>query len=299
MSPRLVLLALSISAAALAQTTGTIQIQLNSQAQVAVGPSDCGSSVVVTWTLSGVTQVCATMPLWVTPTSSCGDAPGTGDFQFAEVTISELQTGQGNETLALADLPGLSDGAGGTGCGVAASQDFKVCGASSTAGGFPASCAVPTTIKTGSPPTLTYDGLPPPAPTLTGVIPLDSALKVTVSPGSGTANIDVQVKLETAPDSDFHRGVLFSVDQGNSGRVDGLTNGVTYAVRALGIDAAGNVSGPSEVLTGTPVPTEGFWGAYRRLNGADQGGCSVAGGLAGPAVAAALGVFLTRRRRRR
>jgi uncharacterized protein (TIGR03382 family) len=75
--------------------------------------------------------------------------------------------------------------------------------------------------------------------------------------------------------------------------VSGLTNGVTYFVRLVAEDAANNVSDPSNVETGTPQASSGFFGAYR-ADGGPPPGCSAAPGAVVLALAA---LWLARRRR--
>ena len=80
-------------------------------------------------------------------------------------------------------------------------------------------------------------------------------------------------------------------------RMDGLENGVEYAVRAYAIDAAENQSDPSEPTNGRPVASRGFFEAYKDALGAETGGCGAAGGgIAGSAVLAVLGFWLSRRK---
>ncbi|MCY1034237.1 hypothetical protein OV207_22470 [Corallococcus sp. BB11-1] len=78
----------------------------------------------------------------------------------------------------------------------------------------------------------------------------------------------------------------------------GLINGVTYRVRARVEDEAGNVSAASAEVQGTPVKSNGLFDAYKNANGQEQGGCAATGGgVAGGAVLAALGIWLSSRRK--
>ncbi len=58
------------------------------------------------------------------------------------------------------------------------------------------------------------------------------------------------------------------------GRVTDLENGVTYEIRAIAEDGAGNRSAPSASVFAAPVQTDGFFSIYRKAGGGEQGGCS-------------------------
>ena len=80
-------------------------------------------------------------------------------------------------------------------------------------------------------------------------------------------------------------------------RVGGLVNSqppTTYTVRVVAFSSAGNESGPSNVLTGTPKDFVDFWRAYQDAGGQEQGGC---GGGAGALSSLALLPLALRRRR--
>lgn len=61
-------------------------------------------------------------------------------------------------------------------------------------------------------------------------------------------------------------------------RITGLLNGVTYKIRAVAIDAAGNVGLEwSNEITGTPQEVDDFWEAYKNSGGKEDGGfCFIA-----------------------
>jgi len=299
-------LALSIamavaSGAALGQTSG-LTLQIQSTDRLVVGPSQCGANVPVNWAVTSVSQVCTSLRIWVTQGTSCATAPSGSDFSLPDVTVTEMQAGQGTVTLALADLPGLTAADGGAGCGAAVRQEYRVCGTFKIAGGYPASCgASQTDVSASSAPALIYDGEPPPPPTLTALVPLDSSLVAKVTANStDTITIILQVKEPSDPTSVYTTRDTFSADSG-SGTITGLQNGATYSVIAIAEDEAGNQSGPSAPLTGSPVPTSGFFGQYTQDGGAEKGGCSIAGGaLLWPAALALAfaGWFAISRRRR-
>jgi uncharacterized protein (TIGR03382 family) len=80
--------------------------------------------------------------------------------------------------------------------------------------------------------------------------------------------------------------------------VTGLTNGVTYRLQATVIDAAGNESTPSATVEATPVKSNGLFDAYKDAGGEESGGCAATGGgIAGGAMLAALGIWLSSRRK--
>lgn len=299
-------LALSIalavaSGAASGQTTSGLTLQIQGTDQLVVGPSQCGNSVPVNWTVSSSFQICSSLRIWVTQGTSCATAPSASDFSLPEVTATDLQAGQGTRTLPLASLPGLTGADGGAGCGAAVKQEYRVCGTFKIAGGYPASCgSTQSDVNASSAPALTYDGQPPPVPTLTALVALDSSLvaKVGADSTGDTLTFILQVKKASDPDSAYVNADSFSADS-SSGTITGLTNGVAYSVQAIAEDAAANQSLPSASLTGTPVATSGFFGEYTGAGGAEQGGCSISGGALWPAALALAfaGWFAISRRR--
>jgi hypothetical protein len=141
-----------------------------------------------------------------------------------------------------------------------------------------------------------FDTQPPPKPTITAVTPRDAALGVTV-----TAEEDATVLVTASlPGTDGGTGTEVASDTTTAteglANLEGLENGVTYQIVARATDVAGNStnSDPSE---GTPIKSNGFFEAYVGANGQETGGCGAAGGgLAGGAVLAALGFWLSRRK---
>jgi uncharacterized protein (TIGR03382 family) len=86
-------------------------------------------------------------------------------------------------------------------------------------------------------------------------------------------------------------------DEGNV-VVTGLQNGVMYRLQATVIDAAGNESTPSATVDATPVKSNGLFDAYKDAGGQETGGCAATGGgIAGGAMLAALGIWLSSRRK--
>lgn len=138
----------------------------------------------------------------------------------------------------------------------------------------------------------------PPAPTLTGVAPGDSALIASftagTSGGATPAASDHYQAQATGPDGVPH---LSGITNSSPARIDGLTNGVAYDVVVFAFNAAGNQSAASSTGSGSPEPVVDFWQAYKLDGGREQGGCGAgsAGGLA--AILAVLGLALALRRR--
>jgi len=61
-------------------------------------------------------------------------------------------------------------------------------------------------------------------------------------------------------------------------RITDLNNGITYEIRAVAIDAAGNMGLEwSDAITGTPQEVDDFWEAYKNNGGKEDGGfCFIA-----------------------
>lgn len=267
---RLVLLLASLPALALAQTNTGLTLQINGQSSQTVSAADCGNSSLLTWTVNLAGIPCSNLELWASR-NACGDAPDAGDLTIAQIAAAtwSSQTA-GTEKVAIADLPFAADG--GT-CGAAVEETFNLCGSLKLAS---VDCGFEQTTVHSSPAvTLVYDAVAPDAPTITAVDSLDSALRVGIGVPDGADIIFVQFRQQGAVD--FQEAAHLSNQQTGT-TIEGLTNGVTYEVRAFAQDSAGNQSAFSGVASGTPVATEGFWSAYKKDGGADTGGCTAAGG---------------------
>jgi hypothetical protein len=126
---------------------------------------------------------------------------------------------------------------------------------------------------------------------------LDSALNARVADAGGDPN-RFRVRVTRADTGAEVASITQSVDQ-DLFRVNGLENGVKYQVEAFALDEVGNVSAASGSQEATPVKTSGFYQRYTDAGGDETGGCNVAGGgLAGGAMLAALGFWLSSRRNR-
>jgi hypothetical protein len=164
-------------------------------------------------------------------------------------------------------------------------------------GTFGVTCDNTTTFTKGNTLKVVYDTQAPPAPTVTGVAGLDSALSVSVSSNGGEPN-QFRVQALSPADNSVAAERTATTDTTDF-RLSGLQNDVTYHVVAFALDTAGNVSAASAAVDGTPIKTNGFFQHYVDDGGQERGGCSVAGGgLAGGAVLAALGFWLSSRRNR-
>jgi hypothetical protein len=137
----------------------------------------------------------------------------------------------------------------------------------------------------------------PPPPVLESVEDASAALIVRfragTASGSNTAasdHFEVRVYLGST--------LVSTASNAVSGvRVVGLVNEppTTYTVKVVAFSSAGNESGPSNVLTGTPKDFVDFWRAYQNAGGQEQGGC---GGGAGALSSLALLPLALRLRRR-
>ncbi|RKI06282.1 hypothetical protein D7Y15_31190 [Corallococcus sp. AB030] len=182
-----------------------------------------------------------------------------------------------------------------------------------------------------------YDPQPPATPSIAKVIARDSALSVQVDGAEANSTVvveaarvatagsdDAGTDADAGTDTDAGTDVDAGTEDGGQGLVgalalegttgpvtrvtkasgegnvvvNGLTNGVTYRLQATIIDAAGNVSTGSTQVDATPVKSNGLFDAYVEDGGQERGGCAATGGgIAGGAVLAALGIWLSSRRK--
>jgi len=293
----LITAAVLVSTAASAQSGVQVNLRFANGAEtVRVSPGDCASRrVVVTWTSTGT--ACQELALWLAEGTECKD---TADAQTTrrsltsvpQATLNAARTG--TFEFNVSDLPfSAAAGDGGTrSCGVGdVEQDFRVCG-STRATDFVGTCS--TTVTRASPGKLTYDSKPPAPPTIDAVSQLDRALRVEVSGTSDINQVRLVVLREGAEVTRKTQGLSVGPIQ-----VEDLENEVTYQLEAYGIDAAGNESPTPSTAEGTPTKTLGFYEKYRLSGGQETGGCgATGGGLAGSAMLAVLGFWLSSRRNR-
>lgn len=259
-----------LSVIAGAASAQTLSLSLDQgQQTVVVSPRDCNIQHTISWSADTYSNWCTGLQIWVT-TSTCGDAPVTGDFVFNttfQATSRDLQ-------LFVRDLPIFGQADAGSTCGSAINQVHRVCAAAkypSTLG-----CTVSSVfVHASTTPTIEYRGVPPAVPSDLQVAPQDGALSVRANASSDTLSVHMQLRI--AGTGDFVEAGQFLVSAGG-GKIDGLVNGTTYDVRVYGEDAAQNRSDFSVSVQGTPVASEGFYGTYRRNGGSEMGGCGDVGG---------------------
>ncbi|QRK04724.1 hypothetical protein JQX13_31390 [Archangium violaceum] len=286
--------ALLVSSAAF----GQIQIQsLNGADTLSVGPKQCGSTVPFNWTINFYPCARGSLALWITVDPSCKDE--AGDQTGATSPLPSIpydtiinQGGQGQSTFPVSDLPIFSTGEGGVTCGAqGVSKTVQLC-ASARPDSY-GSCSS-TLTRVQAPLKITYDTQGPEAPTITQVAGLDRALRINVRAPADANRVRVVVLRDDVEVTSRTQGV----DAGSI-RVENLENEVTYQVRAYAIDEADNESEQFATGEGTPTRSLGFYEYYREMGGTETGGCSATGGgLAGGAVLAVLGIWLSSRRNR-
>ncbi len=298
MSKRSVVLLAVVSAlwapAALAQIS-LVPLQITTSdglSSYTFGASSCGGTLQATWTSTLRGVPCGDMAVWIT-NGECGDAPATGDHSLDSVTSALVLTVRtGTITINLAqtptgDLTGFtSELDGGASCGQPDTEvDMKLCAS------IPLQSGVSCIQNHASPLDIVYDTKPPATPSIDTVTVKDASLQIGVTYSSDSEFVYVEAK--GAGEADFGHSTQIVVADTSSGTISGLVNGTTYDLRAYAVDAAGNVSGYSDIVSATPLHTTGFWEAYRRAGGQAQG-CSAVWGA--PVLAGALLLLLRRRR---
>lgn len=284
----------------IAQTTGnSLTLDFQGRSEEVVTSSDCGQNRAVTWrvTLAGGGTPCTDLLLWVTLGNCNSDGPGTDDQDLGAVSSSEWASSlTGTVQIPINDLP-LFTQAGGTPCGGAVvQQDMKVCAQYKYAP-YLGTCSSPQVVRVSTSPTIRFDNQPPVPPTLSEVVPLDGALSVTVSASSDTFAIHLEYRQDDPSGATgFTSSGSFTVDR-STARIDGLSNGTLYEIRARAEDSAGNLGDYSNIVKGTPVHTEGFLDRYLNAGGQETGGCATAGGGTAVWLALVVGLRLISRRR--
>ncbi|MCY1045266.1 MYXO-CTERM sorting domain-containing protein [Corallococcus sp. bb12-1] len=265
---------------------------------------DCGSTLRFNWSRTGNLCNGGNLYFYVT-TGTCGSQPAATDLQLDAVTGNTTTTGVLTFTVASV----LAKLATPTTCDSQTTEvTFKLCASTPTISDSINLTCSSTYSSVGTPPfQVNYDPEPPSAPSIGDIIARDSALSVQVDNAEADSLVIVELNALTTAGTDdagtgeVTEGPTLSFRKASSeGNVvaDGLINGVTYRVRAKVQDEAGNVSEPSAALEGTPVKSNGLFDAYKNANGQEEGGCSsTGGGLAGGAVLAALGLWLSSRRK--
>jgi len=294
---RFLLVGLLLSASTALGQTLTLTVDNNTDPAEVIGLNrdDCGRSLSLRWTFNGT--ACEPLLLWVTTASSCRDEPGAGDYALDDVPANNVGT-PGTRPIVVSSLPIFSGADGGTAttCATAnVEQTMRVCGATRVQS-IGTTCSSSPVVRVSTPPQVRFDTRAPARPAIAGVVPRDSALGVTV-----TAEDDSTVVVRAYPLLDGGVGAEAASDETTAGEgtaeLTGLQNGVTYQVIAVATDQSENESEPSEPGEGTPVASKGLLQEYINANGQETGGCgATGGGIAGGAVLAALGFWLSRRK---
>ncbi|QAT86800.1 fibronectin type III domain-containing protein [Corallococcus coralloides] len=304
---------------------------------VTVPRSECGNARRFSWSRTGnicggslfiyaTTGSCGGEPTatdlkLVSLGSSDTTASGTVNFSVQQV---------------LAARGGGTDGGPAATCDSQTSEiSFNLCASARQVGGYLGTECQTAYANVGSPTfVLKYDPQPPATPSIAAVIARDSALSVQVDGAEADSTVIVEVAMvasgdagtdtDAGTDADAGTDVDAGTEDGGQGlvgalalegttgpvtRVDkaagegnvvipGLTNGVTYRLQAIIRDAAGNESPASAAVDATPVKSNGLFDAYVDAGGQERGGCAATGGgIAGGAVLAALGIWLSSRRK--
>jgi len=234
------------------------------QSTYTFGAAACTTTLQATWTNNSLFGApCGDLAVWTT-SGECGDTPASGDHSLDSVTAAIVMSVRtGTIQVPLEQLPGFTGADAGL-CGAADTQlSMKLCAA------IPLQSGLTCFSNHASPLELDYDTQPPPAPAIDSVVAQDGALQVSVSASTDTFEVDLQA--QGAQETAFGHGVQVLTADTSTGTIRGLTNGEAYEVRAYAVDAAGNASGYSDPMSGTPLHSTGFWEAYRRAGGEAQG----------------------------
>lgn len=279
---RVLFVAAIFLASTLAQAQ-VIKLDFQGQNEIAVSAADCGSERSVTWTVAATGQTpCRELVVWATSDSCSKDEPGSNppDKRLGAVdTTTLISQRTGSISFVVRDLPGVGatvDG-GTESCEDAKiEKDFEICAAFKTQSFSYASQDCSVVQRASQAAVVRFDSVPPSAPGLGAVTEGDGALTVRVDSATDDTRF---FHAEAAPSGteDWASRGPFSGEQ-RTFKVDGLDNGVEYAVRVAAEDGAGNVGDFSEPVYGTPVKTYGFFETYVDAGGKERGGCTEAGG---------------------
>jgi MYXO-CTERM domain-containing protein len=284
------------------QLFGTVTLRVNDLSEVSISGASCASQLSVAYTTQlGLTAgVCSSFQIFVTDATSCPNTPATTDYIVREITQTQMLTARNQTDTAPIDVKKLpyfvkNQGDAGTACGTEGLDVRHIVCASVEMASDLSCFYAKSTLKAQTPVTIKYDTAAPAAPAIVNAEAFDSAAGVSVSMDDDTSKVDVEVK---PPDGDWYLGATMTSSE-RTKTISGLTNGVTYELRARAFDAVQptpNSSGYSELATVTPRLSSGFWAACREA-GCPSHGCSAASGA--PLALLALGLSLIRRRIRR
>jgi hypothetical protein len=272
----LVLLLLLFPAVASAQTA-SFQFTVTDD-KFDLSAADCGTELVVQWTANkgSTATACEDLEIWITPGSSCQE-DGPGGTDLLAIPAPNLESGTGTVTFQVDNLPVFNDTDGQ--CGAQRTSTLSLCGRfsmpQSSGIGLP-SCGSNNLVLADKIPVI-YDGLPPPAPTLSRVEAQDEALQASVAPKGDTTELFLEWQLASAdPAGEWKPTAAVAI--GAALRITGLVNDTQYRVRARARDDAGNTSDASNVELGTPRNSAGFFETYKAAGGEETGGCTAVGG---------------------
>jgi hypothetical protein len=271
MSRLAIALLITGSSSALAQSN-IMNIMVDGQNDVTHSPyalsvNDCTHIARITWTLpNGSCQNSAS--IFVTTAGSCPTTPGAADVQVpinadgvsGNITVSNLATFQ------TADAGTLT-------CPRQIAQQNRVCGTYQVSNGIGGGC----TVTAGGFASIYWKGIPPNPPRIDNVTPLDTQITVNAS----TNELDVaviHVEVAEADGGTFQERASFTPSVG-SATISGLTDNVTYQVRARAEDQVPQLGPYSGIVEVTPILTQGFWDRYLSAGGAERGGCGGLGAM--------------------
>lgn len=328
---------LLFASTAVAQTTGTAvtftTTSTTSGTTVLTSKADCATPVRFSWTRTG--NLCSGGSLFLfVSRSSCGAEPGVTDLKLATITDT---TASGTVTFTVQEVLTLLATPTSCETQTSEISFNVCASAKTFASIYDASCSTSFSSVGSPAFVVKYDPQKPTAPSIGKVIARDSALSVQVDGVEAESTVVVEVTPLTTADGGAPEDAgtddagadagedAGEVDGGDAGLADagmggpapvgptlrfrkaagegnvvadGLTNGVTYRVQARVIDEAGNEGDLSAAAEGTPVKSNGLFDAYVDAGGQERGGCAATGGgIAGGAVLAALGIWLSSRRK--
>lgn len=293
-----------------AQTTSTVASFVVRRRDVAtsdklyLSAGDCGGTWTISWSLPTIMGTPASeLRLWATPTE-CGDEPVVATDKVYDTGVSQAElvvARSGTVQVELKELPIFTQegevlpdgGVAGFACGATGKdEDVKLCASYEYLPYVTSSTAL---VARASSLTLVYDTEAPGVPELGTIDAYDGAITVAFKADSDTETVEAYVK--SPDDADFVKRKTATTDA-SSLTIEGLTNGVTYQLRLVAVDAAGNPSATSNVVEARPVRTVGFYSAYREAGGTEAGGCAAVPALSLAAVALAPMLLAALRRRR-
>lgn len=142
---------------------------------------------------------------------------------------------------------------------------FLIGGQTSTVGATATTSGITLDIK--------LDLAGPGAPTITGLSPGGSNLKVTWTYVDEKANNAARVYWSAAPLDLNNLGAASSSAKltGTSYQIGGLTNGTPYNVTVVSVDSHDNESAPAAIKTAAPIQVQDIWQFYKANGGAEEG----------------------------